>query len=91
MGVVARRDLARLAIALPGVPLEEAVEAAELAQTQLMSELSLPGVENLSVGISSRLESGADDAESFVQTLEDAVQQGAEAGQRFVIYHPNAS
>ncbi|MEO2002560.1 MAG: hypothetical protein ABGY41_00510 [Candidatus Poribacteria bacterium] len=84
-GTLAHAGENLFALLLTSVPLDEAIEVAGLVQTALRDALPA-SAEQITLGVSERRGSRAEDAESYVQSLREAMDEGVAAGQNFVVY-----
>jgi len=87
---IGRLDSQRLIVLLPSVPEPEAVEAAEAIRAVIDASLSADAGGKVLYGVSSRSESGSDDADGFVQALQGAMQEAETAGGRAIVVHGQA-
>ncbi|MBT3266542.1 VWA domain-containing protein [Candidatus Poribacteria bacterium] len=74
-----------LALVLTNVPLDEAIEVAGLVQTALGGAFP-DSSEGISMGVSERRGSRAEDAAGYLRSLREAMDEGVAAGQNFVVY-----
>ena len=85
LGVVARADLALISVLLSSVPLDEAAEVARMIRASLME--AFPAVaEHIVVGVTAKTHANVDSVDDFVTALQDAMEEGAAAGEGLVVY-----
>lgn len=84
-GMLAHAGDDLFALLLTSVPLDEAIEVAGLVQTALRSAFPA-SADEITLGVSERRGSRAEDADSYIRSLREAMDEGVAAGQNFVVY-----